>query len=558
MYFNKTFYTKNNMKSKIFMVCLVATAFLASSCSGYLDEDPKGQLTPSTFYQSDSDIDLALNALYERVQQTQIHTNMVIPQWQGDDLTTHPASNKDAYREMDRFHVSNANKGVSAAWNAHYSVVMAANGILNNVTVQSPVSESKLKQARGNAEYWRANAYFYLVRLFGPLPLNLTNESDDYTLPLSSVEEVYAQIVADLKDAIDVLPTSYSTQPAHLNGVDIFATKYAAQATLSAVYMAMAGYPLNKGTEYYKLAAEQAKAVIDAKAFTMDSDWKQVYSYGNNYNKEVVLGIANSQVLGSWNHDSELSSCLIISSSGFGGWNDGMSEYKFWVDYPAGPRKDCVFEPQILRQSDMTLYNWYDLDADGNPIFSEYHPSFCIYTYNKDLAGPYDYTQPKYEGMTTGHYHRLIRLPEVMLWYAESAARANQDLATAKNYLKQVRARACAEPDKVNGVEIDNMSADQLAQACYEEHGWEIACNWVSLVTRRQDQFRMNTLKDNFERRKTNAPVTFTGADGKTYSVKEVIEVIAGDSWVDDMNYLPYPTNDSAKNPNLKRHSMVD
>lgn len=543
------------------MGCVLAATAAFTSCNGYLDEEPLGQLTPATFYTSQSDLDMSMNALYERVQQTQIHTNMVIPQWQGDDLTTHPASNKDAYREMDRFHVSNTNKGVTAAWNAHYSVIMAANGIINNAG-KAQVAQTEIDQAIGNAEYWRANAYFYLVRLFGPLPLNLTNESDDYTLKLSSVQEVYAQIEQDLQDAITKLPTSYSKEPAHLFNVDVFATKQAAQATLSAVYMAMAGFPMNGGTEYYKKAAEQAKAVIDGNYFTMDPDWKQVYAISNNYNKETVLGINNSAVLGSWNHDSELSSCQIISSSGFGGWNDAMSEIKFWVDYPAGPRKDCVFEPQILRQSDMTLYNWYDTDAAGNRIFSEYHPSFCIYTYNGKggtlWQQPYDYTQTKYEGMTTNHRHRLIRISEVMLWYAESCARGGLDLTQARKYLAEVHNRACTEKDAINGVAISSMTADQLAKACYDEHGWEVASNWVSLVTRRQDQLRMNTLKENFERRKVNAPVTFTTADGKTLSVKEEIECIQGDSWNDDMNYLPYPSNDATKNPNLKRSSLLN
>ena len=60
--------------------------------------------------------------------------------------------------------------------------------------------------------------------------------------------------------------------------------------------MSMAGYPLNKGTEYYKLAAEQAKAVIDGNGsygFILNPEWKDVYSMGNNYNMETVLGINN-------------------------------------------------------------------------------------------------------------------------------------------------------------------------------------------------------------------------------------------------------------------------
>lgn len=86
--------------------------------------------------------------------------------------------------------------------------------------------------AIGNAKYWRAYSLFYLVRLYGPIPMNLDNVVDDYTRTLSSVEEVYAQIESDLLDAERLLPTKYSVEPRRLFDTDIFITKQAAQATL--------------------------------------------------------------------------------------------------------------------------------------------------------------------------------------------------------------------------------------------------------------------------------------------------------------------------------------
>ena len=59
--------------------------------------------------------------------------------------------------------------------------------------------------------------------------------------------------------------------------------------------------------------------------------------------------------------------------------------------------------------------------------------------------------------------HQLIRYSEVLLWYAESAARAGKDLSLAKSALKQVRARACSDESFVAAV--DAMSAEQLAEA---------------------------------------------------------------------------------------------
>ena len=53
----------------------------------------------------------------------------------------------------------------------------------------------------------------------------------------------------------------------------------------------------------------------------------------------------------------------------------------------------------------------------------------------------------------------------------------------------------------INGVDIDQMNASQLAEAAFEEHGWEVAGYWVALVTRRADQFRMKLLQKTFEER---------------------------------------------------------
>lgn len=126
--------------------------------------------------------------------------------------------------------------------------------------------------------------------------MNLHNEDDNNQTPLSSVEDVYKQIEQDLTEADSYgLPASYSGAPKKLNGVDVYVTQQAVKATMASVYLSMAGYPLNK-TDYYAKAAAKAKEVIDGVNSgkydaIMDPDWKQVYSYGNNYNKECVLGI---------------------------------------------------------------------------------------------------------------------------------------------------------------------------------------------------------------------------------------------------------------------------
>lgn len=569
------------MKTKklLYTGCFMAASMLSlTSCGDFLDEDPKGQLNPDTFYTIEDDYTAGVNTLYDKVNQTQSWTNPMYPQWQGDDITANPGSNKQACAALDAFDSDGANKGVTEAWTQHYAVIKTANLIIEG-SEKFPGDKAKIATALGNAHFWRAYSYYYLVRVFGKLPIITKTNIEQFDAQPSEIEKVYELIVQDLKDAINELPTGYDKEPARLFGVDVWATKQAAQSTLAAVYMSMAGYPLNKGTEYYKLAAELAKDVITNNGtygFILNQDWKDVYSMGNNYNMETVLGI-NNDAKGWWDHDSQLSSCCRFEGLGDGGWGDAWGEIAFWKRYPEGPRKNAIYAPKVTFQETITekigdkevkkdkiskAVYWWELDNNGKPVVDAYHPMFTIFTVNADEKGnmlkqPYDYMGINYKGMVNDRRHNLIRYSEVLLWYAESAARAGlSDLTEAKKCLKLVRRRAVTDVENVTlgdgtTVKIDNMSAAQLAEACYIEHGWEVAGNWVSMVTRRSDELRMDELKKNFEYRVANAPIVVAKEGGKEYTAKESVTVKG--SWSEDRIYCPYPTTDGEKNPNLKK-----
>lgn len=551
------------MKSKIiFAALLAATLFGNTACSDFLNEDPKGKLVPGGYFKSQDELNMSLVSLFTKVTDSQSYTNMMYPQWQGDDITANPGSNKQACAQLDAFAASADNKGVVAAWDKHFDIIYEANFIIDNAS-RTPTSKEELNIALGQAHFWRAYAYFYLVRVFGALPINLHNTDDHGTAKLSSIEEVYAQIVADLEKADSYnLPASYKGEPRTMFGADVYVTQQAVKSTLAAVYMAMAGYPLNKGTEYYAKAADAAEAVIKGQQAGMynnplETEWKNIHSMGNNYSHETILGINNSPNR-SWSHDSQLTSTMLFES--LGGWGDAWGELDFWKRMPDGPRKAATYDPKLLK--DGQLYDWWATTdskpiAEGkkNAVIPEYHPMFSLFTVNDDGKGgqvlaPYDYTKKKWTGMLNERRHRVVRYAEVLLWYAESAARAGKsDLTLAKQCLKQVRQRAveASEVNKVHGVAIDAMTAEQLAQAAYEEHGWEVAGHWVSMVTRRADQLRMNDLKNTFARRVANQPIEV--APG--YTATEAV-VVKG-TWNDNMNYAPYPLQETEKNPNLKR-----
>lgn len=519
---------------------IIGISLSCISCNDILQEDPKGQIVPSTFMSTQEELDMSVYALYRKVCELQGNTNPLISAWQGDDITTNPGSNKVDYFQVDAFYPSDVNKGVSPSWNTAYNVIKAANYILLNAE-RVPTTKEEINIATGQALFWRAVSYFWLVRRFGPIPLTLDNNVDD-NRPLADEGTVYEQIEHDLTECLSLLPINYTTEPRKANGINVYITKQAVQATMAAVYMAMAGWPLNK-TEYYAKAAEQAKAVIDGVKsgeyeFILEPEFKNVYAPSHNYTLETVLGINYSEVF-TWDEDSQFSASNLFES--LGGWGDAWGEINFWKEYPSGPRKDAIYNVKILdnngRDGETELLDWWD------ERIPEQHPMMRVFTVGIGNTD-YNYTQPAATNGTNNHRHRLIRYAEVLLWYAESQARAEgKPNELAYECINKIRDRAGLDPLP------EGMNGEDFAEAAYKEHGWEIAGYWPALVTRRDDQMRLERLEEYFNKRKENHEIEV--APG---IFRHETEIPANVVWQGKKSiYLPYPATDTQLNPNLKR-----
>lgn len=257
------------MKINILSGCvLAASMLLTTSCSDFLTEDPKGQLTNETLFKTKADLDLAVNSLYSNIQGFQCNSNTMIVQCMGDDVTSTTGSNKAAYLAADVFEDPTDLKGVNDLWSWYYNIIKASNYVIDCANFMK-ADKSELGEQLGQAYFWRAYAYYGLVRTWGQVPISpeevisvdLKNNTD--AIPCATVEEIFNYIVKDLKAAEECnLPEKYSA-PKAIGDANVFVTSQAVKSMLSAVYMSMAGYPLNK-TEYYALAADKAKEVVDA------------------------------------------------------------------------------------------------------------------------------------------------------------------------------------------------------------------------------------------------------------------------------------------------------
>ncbi len=427
-------------------------------------------------------------------------------------------------------------------WTRRWEVVKAANFIIENAG-RTPVEKEYVDATLGQAYYWRAYSYYYLVTTWGRVPMVVKDEVE-YNMPLAEVEDIYALIVDDLKKAETMLPDNYTNEPYARNGVNIAVNNAAAKATLSYVYMTMAGWPLNLGVEYYKLAAQKAKEVIDGVEdgtwnYRLLDEYKDVYSMKwNENNPEVLLGVY-------YNRDR---TAQMIPLTDFlldmkqGGWGDTNGEIKFWKEFPEGPRKDATYFPKIML-ADGELHDWwYDTDPPSREVVA---PVFMKTAESSARGMEFDYTDPTPLSANGEKNVQIIRLSQVYCWYAEAIGRSGKVTAKAVEMLNRVRNRADGEASNIYST---SMTPEQLAEAGYNEHGWEIAgYYWAGLASRARDMFRMYRYKEHFEFRKENPEIEVAPGIFR----KEAVAVSG--TWDDSRMYSPYPYEDAILNPNLKQ-----
>ena len=530
---------------KTFLIGLLAV--MSVSCEDFMEEDPRGRLASNTFFSNRNDLNMAVHALYAKVAEYSLTNGNLGLYWAGDDITTHPASNKADFRAYDQYNVEDNNRFVINTWDFLFRIIKASNYVINNADKTPDVSEQDIKAAIAQGCYWRAYSYFHLVRTYGALPMMLEEEIN-YNAALAPVEEVYNQIVKDLKTAEEGLPALWDGgAPQKTNGgMNLWVSQGAAKATLSYVYLCMAGWPMHK-TENYALAASKAKEVIDGAANgtyyyeLLDEYWK-VHSWEYNYsNKEILLAVYYTLNFGtSEPHANMSSACDVLSDvAGGNGWGDTASEILFWTKFPDGPRKEATFAPKTLLNTGLEDW-WFDTEPASRGVVA---PWF-IKTAEGNRGTEWDYNLGSRQGDWMGEKnHHVVRMSEVYCWYAEAIGRSGGNDASAYDALNKVRVRAGLEP-----IATGSLSPEALAEAAYDEHGWEIAgYYWGNLAPRFYDMQRMNRVKDHFEYRKLNP--MHEVAPGIFRNEKVSVE----GSWSDNMMYAPYPSTDALLNPNLKK-----
>jgi starch-binding outer membrane protein, SusD/RagB family len=211
----------NNYESmKIIQYIFYSTllVFLMGSCESILDVDPRKEpFSKEDVFSSDATANAALVGVYANLYSNSVGfasgTENSVTALCGMSAAEIQFHMDDVNRSVFQHHsITAANPNIYNLWRGMYFSVYSANSILDGVRESKGMSDEVKRQISGEAYFIRAFTYFYLVNLFGNVPLVLDVDFETTaTLNRSSEQSVYQQIISDLDSAYQKVGEKYPT-----------------------------------------------------------------------------------------------------------------------------------------------------------------------------------------------------------------------------------------------------------------------------------------------------------------------------------------------------------
>lgn len=447
------------MKLKYNLIAIALLGFSFSSCSDFLEQNPQTDLSENDFYKTADDILSAVNGAYSSLQEGDIYGNWyVFGEIPSDNTRNQLSGSVTTQNEFDQFYIDTQNSMIANFWKAAYKVINRTNTILGRID-GIEINTELANRYKLECKFIRALMYFNLVRVYGDVPLVLKeiSISESYDILREPKENVYNQIIADLKEA-QGLPVSYSTAE------DGRATQGAAKALLANVYMT-----LHKYAEAETILAEIINSgrysLLENTPGSLNIDgYKNVFSPVNHNSKE---GIFEIQFLkGGYGEGSnyannfapENSGTNVVAVGGTGGNN--IPEMDIYNAYEEG---------DLRRDFSMSL-GYYDNRKNNEWVESRYVCKFMDVPYqNNDASNNYP----------------VIRYADVILMYAE-ALNQNGKTAEACKYLNMTRRRGFGyQTTETCPVDLQTTDKAQFALMVEQERRVELAFEnhrWFDLI----------------------------------------------------------------------------
>lgn len=460
------------------MSALFLCAMSFTSCDSFLDEDPKDMKPAGGFWKTKQDAQTGVDALYFGGVP---YLNNIGGGWQprgtmyggivsglfyddhGDSQLAESA--KSSIYTLEKF-----SDPVMSLWHEFYKGISRANFVLANVPKMTDVlDQATIDNYVAEGKFFRAYAYFYLVKEFGDVPYiesPYESPTDMYRERTPSAQ-VYEKIISELTEIIE--GNALPNKSFYDNGCRV--TRAMAQTLLAQVYLQRAGYPCNGGAADYKKAAQTAELVIKGGTAELEqpngskdgtqSAWETIKS--SKKTKEVIFAKEydySNQNIG----NGYVNLCM-------------GSDATTWKDANGNPVFGMNVQHKAYQPCDMIINSYAPEDIRGHEkvfFFNNYTDKTGV-THTLNYPGQWSWFE---EDAIIGNHGGdnnipTMRYAEVLLIAAEGYARINET-TLAHKYLNEVRKRAGLGDEDATGNDLVNaILTERLHEFVLEFKIWD-------------------------------------------------------------------------------------
>jgi hypothetical protein len=405
--------------------CLV---MVISGCTkNVLEKTPQGVQTPQTFYEDSTQAILGINAIYDAASWEQGPGAGSNLRWMYGDVLSDDAekgSTPGDFIQLQEMKEWRANPATSPARDTYYNMYQAifrANAAI--VNMQNALWNSPFKQRLlGEAYFLRGYCYFYLLRVFGGVPLITEPLTINQfgTVARASFSETARFIEDNFMRADSVLPVRSGYAQADIGR----ATKGAVEAYMARLNMYEIGTDNTHGHSWQQVY-DLTNKVISSGEYALVPNYAQVFQQESENSRESIFEIQYSETSSSWGPVSTGTTNNVFQNNR-NTWGWGFNN----------PTQSLAsaFEPNDPRKPN-TMYTTGDVIVGIRQVVPYPEANFTGYLNSKAVIP----TPGSSQG--AGQNIREFRYADLLLMNAEAAAHIGLE-AQAISHVNTIRARA--------------------------------------------------------------------------------------------------------------------
>lgn len=252
---------------------------ILSACDDFLNLEPTDSLVPDNFYTNASEVDKALNGVYQ-VLVLKGGGDFILNAEVMTDNCAYSSASGSEWLDFSRGTLNPSTAFVEKKWQDNYKGIVRANMVLDNLYNRADMIITEVNKLRfmGEAHFLRAYFYTDLLLNYGGVPLidKPYGNISEYSLPRSTVEETIEFILNDLDIAIEKL------EPKPIaNGKG--------RATKGAALFLKARLLLFNG--FFKEANTALNQLNDLKEYSLMTNYADIFDPTKENNAEVIFDI---------------------------------------------------------------------------------------------------------------------------------------------------------------------------------------------------------------------------------------------------------------------------